>query len=937
VDSLLNKRTELKTRLTEDETCDIIALTEVYPKNFDIDGLDQCELNIDGYEQYVGQTSQNARRGTIIYISKDLDSQRCDVLSDDIYRESVWVTVKLGMSETLLVGCVYRSPGNSSDENNLGLIGLLHRACETKHTHLVIMGDFNLRNIDWQSWTSSDADSHFSHSFIEGLRYNYLHQHVLEPTRFRANQSPSLADLILTCDENLINDVMHRAPVGKSDHVVLQFNIECCADERTHSEKYIYHKGDYTAMNNRLEQICWEDELNRCTTVDEMCGFVTKEVQQAIQKYIPTAKSRTSRRKRKPLWMDRQTSKAIKRKNKAWSRFSSNRDPSEYTVYARHRNAATTACREAKQSFEKRLSCEVSENPKAFWRYVSSKTKTRTGIGDLVKDDDTLTVSDHEKAEVLNRFFCSVFTKEDSGSIPTLERRNYISPLEDFHFSEKDVMDLLSALNASKSAGPDGFHPRVLKECSKSLSKPLYAIMRTSLDTGHVPLAWKEANITAIFKKGRKQDAGNYRPISLTPVVCKLFEGIVRKNLIAHMDANDLFTDHQHGFRNKRSTVTQLLQTMEDWTKALDENKPVDIIYLDFQKAFDTVPHLRLANKLHAYGIQGNVHRWILSFLDNRRQRVCVNGSFSEWSPVTSGIPQGSVLGPILFVTYINDMPDTVSSMCKLFADDTKLYRAIEQSQDIEVLQDDLFSLSGWSDEWLLRFNASKCKRMHLGSTNTQHEYMLSRDSESALDVTTAEKDLGVFVDPDLSFRKHINTIVNKANRIIGIIKRTFDYRDSDMINRLYCSLVRPHLEYANSVWAPRLRKDINAIENVQRRATKTIPELSQKSYTERLTSLQLYSLAYRRRRGDMIHVFKMLHGLENGSDLFTVSDDSRTRGHSLKLVKQRCNKNTRLQFFASRVVNDWNSLPEPIVHAPSVNSFKHRLDQLWEEFHYVY
>jgi endonuclease/exonuclease/phosphatase family metal-dependent hydrolase len=935
VDSLLNKRDELNARLAA-ESPDIIALTEVYPKNFDLSTLATSELVIENYDMYLGVTSEVSKRGVILYVKDALNSQPMEELSSDPYRESVWCELKLKGGDRLIVGCVYRSPERSTDLNNQALLDLLCRANGYKPTHLVIMGDFNLKFIDWETWTAEEPETHFAHYFLETLRDKYFSQHVLLPTRYRVDQEPSLLDLIISNDDNYISEVRYCAPLGKSDHVVLRFSIQCYADRALTSDRRpIYHKGDYEKMREHLSVIDWDSNLEVCTNVNTMWDTFMDVIDAQIKTHIPTTNPHNSGRKSKPLWLSRNALRLVKRKHKSWHRYSNTRDFADYQLYTKARNAATAECKLSKRLFEQKLASEVKENPKAFWKYVNSKTRVKSGIADLIMDENSgsKTTNDHEKAEILNSFFTSVFTKECTENVPALETRQYSCPLDDIEFSESEVITKLSKLNISKSAGPDNLHPRILKECCEVIGKPLYTIMKRSLRSGTVPRAWKDGHISAIYKKGRKADAGNYRPISLTSVICKIFESIIRKRIIDHMEVNNLFSVHQHGFRQRRSTVTQLLEVMDDWTQALDNGKNLDTIYLDFQKAFDTVPHQRLLGKLEAYGITGNIVLWIRDFLSNRRQRVCVNRAFSDWTPVTSGIPQGSVLGPILFVIFINDMPDMVNSICKLFADDTKIYRIISGPADCDALQEDLFKLSEWSDTWLLRFNVDKCKRMHLGYTNSKYEYKLSYTNANPVAETEEEKDLGVVVDPQLKFKKHISTITNKANKIVGVIKRSFDHLDSSTVNKLYSALVRPHLEYANSVWAPFTRQEINSLERVQRRATKLIPELKSLNYRDRLQHLGFYSLAYRRKRGDMIRVYNILNGREVLNDnILTLSTTDRTRGHSLKLNKSHCRKNVRLYSFAVRVVNDWNNLPNSVVIAPSTDSFKGRLDRFWED-----
>ena len=283
----------------------------------------------------------------------------------------------------------------------------------------------------------------------------------------------------------------------------------------------------------------------------------------------------------------------------------------------------------------------------------------------------------------------------------------------------------------------------------------------------------------------------------------------------------------------------------------------IDVVYMDFRKAFDTVPHMRLFKKIEAYGIQGRVLQWIRNFLQGRRQRVVIGDGKSSWADILSGIPQGSVLGPILFVIFINDLPDVVACTAKIFADDTKIYQAIKKPEDAARLQQDLNRLAEWSDRWQLHFNMTKCKTLHMGSHNPRNVYDLNGEP---LDSTPEEKDLGVIIDEGLKFHQHVAKAVSKASRMLGLVKHTFTCLDRTTVPLLFSTMVRPHLEYGNLIWSPRYRRDRLEIEKVQRRATKLICDIRNLPYQERLQALHLPSLEYRRRRGDMIAVFKVGH-----------------------------------------------------------------------------
>ena len=529
--------------------------------------------------------------------------------------------------------------------------------------------------------------------------------------------------------------------------------------------------------------------------------------------------------------------------------------------------------RKGKKIHEKLIAKNAKSNPKAFWRYAQSKLKTRAAIPDLIipgtESDPKYVSSDREKAEIFVNYFSSVFTTEpDDETMPPFEERDYSEVIDNINITYETVLKKLKKLKINKSPGPDTIHPRVIHEIAESVSTPLAIIFSTSIRNKTLPEEWKQANISSIFKKGKKTHPQNYRPVSLTSIICKTMESIIRDHVIDHMKQNNLFSPKQFGFINGRSTVLQLLHVLKIWTEIIDQGGTLDAIYCDFMKAFDKVPHKRLIYKLDKYGIKGNILGWIHSFLNGRTQKVNINGSFSTAAPVSSGIPQGSVLGPILFVIYINDLPDVIdkNSFAYLFADDTKIFREIKSQADIDILQKDIDKLVEWSNLWLLKFHPDKCVHIGIGINRKQDNSYRYKMEDKNLKISSCEKDIGVFIDSKLKFEEHINHAVNKANRVLGIARKTFDYMDIKTFNHIFKALVRPHLEYAAPIWFPHHNRLKEMIENVQRRATKMVPGLSHLSYPDRLKKLKLPTLSYRRVRGDMIQTYKLLDKI-NGYD----------------------------------------------------------------------
>ena len=550
-------------------------------------------------------------------------------------------------------------------------------------------------------------------------------------------------------------------------------------------------------------------------------------------------------------------------------------------------------------------------------------------MGTLKCEDGSLVTDDSRKAEVLNNFFSSVFTCEDLNNLPSLDDSVWSEgvTLADIRITPEAVEKKLRELDPNKSQGPDMIPAKVLKELSRELSFPLSFLFNLSLEMGILPNDWKSAEVVALFKKGSRLDPGNYRPVSLTCIICKVLESIIRDSIVSHLIENKLLTDCQHGFRKKRSCVTQLLEVMNDFTCSMDNGYDIDILYLDFKKAFDSVPHERLIIKLKAYGITGQVLRWISAFLSNRTQQVRVGTATSGVGMVLSGIPQGSILGPILFLIFINDLPHCLKSTCKIFADDTKIYNISPNTTDI---QSDLNKLLDWSETWQLQFNISKCKVLHIGRRVCGSEFSINVNND-VIGITScnAEKDLGVMFDTSLSFDAHIHNVVNRANQMLGIIKRCFSFLNRDIFLKLYKAFVRPHLEYANVIWNPYLKRQSIMIERVQRRATKLLFECRNMSYRERLQYLNLHSLKGRRLRGDLIQTFKIFNQIDDldMKNFFALSETTYTRNSEAKIFIKYSKTNKRKNFFSNRVSPHWNSLPTYIKFAPNIINFKSHLD----------
>ena len=508
-------------------------------------------------------------------------------------------------------------------------------------------------------------------------------------------------------------------------------------------------------------------------------------------------------------------------------------------------------------------------------------------------------------------------------------------PLVTVEFLPSEVEKKLKKLKPSSAPGPDKLWPRVLHSLADVLSFPLALIFARCLSEGTVPPEWKRANITPIFKKGSKGSPGNYRPVSLTCVLCKVMESLLRDSIVSHLAKHSLIHNTQHGFMSGRSCLTNLLEYLEELTKLMDTGKAVDIVYLDFAKAFNKVPIRRLLSKCAGLGIQGELLAWIEEWLTGREQRVVLNGEASSWEPVRSGVPQGSVLGPTLFLIFINDIDSAVNvtgSVLEKFADDTKWAMVVECEEDRAIFQQGLDRLMEWSIEWQMLFNVDKCHIIHAGHKNNLFEYSMGG---RVLEEVDYEKDVGVLLHKSFRPSMQCAKAAKKANSVLGQLSRGVSYRDKDTFMGLFTTYVRPHLEYCSQAWSPWTQGDKEVLEAVQKRAVGMVTNLKGRSYEERLAEMGMVTLEERRRRGDLVQMYKVFTGKDNVdytrwfelAHCRSGAASTRSTSGTLNVTRNQGKGGIRKNFWSVRVCDSWNSLPDPVKQQPSTNCFKNALD----------
>ena len=902
--SIRNKYNELLS-LANAENFDLIALTETFiTDNIDL----PSEYQIPNFKLFT--KSRNSRGGGVaLYCKTELNPTEIET-SDDPNIEHLCVQINTNANKTN-INVVYRRPSQK-----LEIDTAMYSSIQStlNNTDAIIMGDFNLPQINWKDHTYVETESERLMHFVEE---NFLYQHVNEPTR-----NSNVLDLVISNQLFLIKNIKVREHLGTCDHNMIEFEI----NKKANPQKvpiYVpnFSKANYEELNKALSNITLEtDNINKVWTEYKNKFMLLQNT------YIPL-RNKNLINKNKTEWYGPTIGRVLRHRNMLYKRKKATNNTETAAQYNTARREVKKLIRQEKRKYEINVATNAKDDPKKFYKYINNNKHIKSGIGPLLNEDGETITDDKLMTNTFNDYFSSVFTKPNNNRVNTnnLIKSNHEIPV--LKVTEKQVLKKIEKMKINKSPGPDNFYPRILKNVKNNIAKHLTTMFNLSLQQGTMPQDWKDANVTPIFKKGSKKHTNNYRPISLTSVVCKLLESLIKDNIVTFLEKHNLIKSTQHGFIKNKSCLTNLIEFYNKLFHQHDTTKSLDILYLDFQKAFDKVPHDKLMLKVKSLGITGNIGEWIEDWLKNRKQRVVINGQSSDWITVTSGVPQGSVLGPLLFIIYINDIDVGLSNYISKFADDTKIGKPVISEADRISLQQDLDKICKWSEDWSMPFNVDKCQLLQIGSLNKSFQYnMDGRQVKNAPYV----KDLGVIVSKNLKFSQQCIEAAKKANKILGFINRNFTYKSKDIILPLYKSMVRPHLEHAVQFWDPHLNKDINKLEQIQKRATKLIPNLRNKTYDERLRELNLFSLVKRRLRGKLIECFKIIKGFTNieVGNIFTFAPKLPTRGHELKLRGHRVNLDITKYFFTNDIVDKWNSLPESVVNSTTIDMFKMRLDR---------
>ena len=897
---------------------DVITVSETWLS----DDISNEQLLIPGFQPPIRcDRSHQAYGGVAVYVKNNLVCKfRPDLTVPGL--EAVWVETRLGQ-EPLLIGTLYRPPGAPVAYWNL--IDQSIQLAGNTTSKYILLGDLN-----------ADCTHQPPQHLQNIMTINNLYQIINKPTHITDTSSTTI-DIILTPCPDLVQATDVLPPVC-SDHCVpyTVLKNKHITNKRYSRTFYNYKKLNVGKLIESLSSTDWDSIIN-LESIDDAAKGVSDRIMNVAKTCMPVREVLVN--DQDAPWINKEIKTLIKRKNHIHRLAKASNTTRAWALFRRTRNDLTNIIRRRKAEYiselDKKISSSNEFGTKDWWKlvkeYMSKKGLPQDDIPPIEDENNTVHYTARDKAEVFNQYFAAQCSTENPNE--DFPRGNeFQGSIDDLIITQDAVLSTLKHLDNKKAVGPDLVHNKILTAASEAICAPLTGLFNRSLREAKFPSVWKTAHVTPIYKKGDKQSCGNYRPISLLSCIGKVLEKCVQQHVLTYLVDNNLLTDAQSGFIPKDSTVFQLTCIYDDFCKFLDTKTTAQAVFFDISKAFDKVWHRALLYKMSALGIQGRLLDWFKDYLTNRKQAVVIKGSTSTYRPVSAGVPQGSVLGPVLFLIYINDIVRDIQSSVKLFADDTSMYLGLENTNErTNILNSDLDKINKWAKTWKVKFNQTKTKLMTISNIREPNTQPLIFGND-ILDEIDSHKHLGVIIQKDCKWDLHIKSILSKCRILIGCL-RSFKYRLSRRsLQTMYKSFIMPHFDFSDVIWDNCTNEQADALETLHLDALRTIiGTVRGTSHHKLYKESGFTSLKERRKRHKIILYSKIVHGsvptyMSNRLPNLVADINPYHRRRPLERQIPRC----RLQIYKSSFFPSttalWNELPDNVKQSNSIGFLKHFL-----------
>lgn len=854
---------------------DVIVFTETWltPDISDNEFIDQRYLVFRCDRDRI-VTQKKDGGGVLIAVSRELKPS-CLALSPPLSLPEHKIIKIPSCRDNYSLICATYIPPNTTEEIYIHFLNSLSALFDDPRVDNVILtGDFNMPQLNWDRKTSFMECSTNNTSNVTRQLINICSQLNFKQYNHLTNCNGRILDLFfsnvhsvtyISDDPLLPIDIYHPA-----FYVHVPFIRTTSISKCKTPNPLNYYKADYCEINKDISNVDWSGLLEGLVPEEAVAAFYEKMFE-IIRSHAPTCRQRNFNY---PIWFTRSLIRIFKNKTCAWIKWKKRGNISDYEKFSLIRARFKREVDRCYKRYMTLVEDNVATNIKAFWSYIANR-KTSHRIPSTIHYKQDSACDPTSVCNLFSSFFHSVYEPSTFNSdswIPPPATADHDVNLSKLYFPLENIRRELKMLDPTKGPGPDGIPAVFLKNTHSTVCYPIFILFNKCISCGVFPDVWKRANIVPIHKSGSKNNVEMYRPISILSALSKLFERLVHSEIYPVI--RHVIIKEQHGFVKDRSCVSNLLIFTTKLFESIDTRQQTDAVYTDFQKAFDKVDHRLLLNKIAYNGIRGDLLRWFVSYITNRTQKVVISGFESSCIHVTSGVPQGSILGPLLFILFINDIKYCFqNSKFLLYADDLKVFKQISNEQDCVEFQRDLDRFSDYCSFNKLYLSLPKClsitftKKINI----IQYNYRLAY---SVINKVSNLRDLGVQLDSKLHLDIHVENIVNKAYQMFGFVMRASrDFHRPSTFLHLYKSIIRPQLEYAVPIWNPYYTKYIEIIELVQRKFLRAMQFRcfrKQTSYQSLLKEYDLLTLQSRRVLLDTMTLFGVCRNKFDCPDLVT-------------------------------------------------------------------